>query len=45
MSDPRPAEPPGTTPRGALVLAWLGVTVPLLWGVWETIKKASALFR
>ncbi len=33
-------------PRLAVVLvAWLLVSVPLLWGVWQTIKKASALFR
>ena len=36
---------PSTTPAGAVVLAWLLVTIPLLWGVWQTIKKASALFR
>lgn len=23
---------------------WLLVTLPLLWGVWSTIKKALALF-
>jgi hypothetical protein len=28
-----------------VVLAWLLVTVPLLWGVLQTIKKASALFQ
>jgi hypothetical protein len=37
--------PASTTPRAAVVLAWLLVTVPLLWGVWQTIKKASALFQ
>jgi hypothetical protein len=36
---------PSTTPAVAVALAWLLVTIPLLWGVWETIKKASALFR
>jgi DMSO/TMAO reductase YedYZ heme-binding membrane subunit len=36
---------PSTTPLSAVVLAWLLVTVPLLWGVWQTIKKASALFQ
>ena len=29
----------------AVVLAWLPVTIPLLWGVWQTIKKAAVLFR
>ncbi len=28
-----------------VVVAWLLVSVPLIWGVWQTIKKASALFR
>jgi len=27
------------------VLAWLVVSIPLLWGIWETIKKASLLFQ
>jgi len=30
---------------GVIVVAWLLVSVPLIWGVWQTIKKASALFR
>ncbi len=33
-------------PFGAVgTLAWLGVGVPLAWGVYETFQKASALFR
>ena len=38
---------PGTSgrARGGVLLAWLLVSVPLLWGVWQTIKKAAALFR
>ena len=32
----------GTVPR--LVLAWTVVGVPLAYGVYETAKKASALF-
>jgi hypothetical protein len=28
-----------------VVLAWLPVTIPLLWGVWQTVKKAAVLFR
>jgi hypothetical protein len=37
----------GTSGRqlGAVLLAWLLVSVPLLWGVWQTVKKATALFR
>jgi hypothetical protein len=30
---------------GGVVVAWLLVAVPLVWGVWQTIKKAAALFR
>lgn len=25
-------------------LAWVGVGVPLLWGVWQTLRKAAVLF-
>jgi hypothetical protein len=28
-----------------VVLAWALVGVPLLWGVWNTLLKAAALFR
>jgi hypothetical protein len=28
-----------------VVLAWLGVGVPLLWGVWTTLRKAALLFK
>ena len=31
--------------RAVLVLAWLAVGLPLLWGVAQTIGKAAALFR
>jgi hypothetical protein len=30
---------------GLVVLAWVLVGVPLLWGVWNTLLKAAALFR
>jgi hypothetical protein len=37
------------TPRSnqtiVLVLAWLAVGVPLLWGVAQTVTKALALFN
>lgn len=26
-------------------LAWIAVGVPLLWGIWTTLKKAVVLFR
>jgi len=28
-----------------LVLAWIGVLIPIAWGVWITLTKAAALFR
>ena len=31
--------------RGLVVFAWVLVTVPLLWGVWNTLRKAAALFQ
>ena len=40
--DQRPAE--GTRPV-ALIAAWLGVGLPMLWGVLMTVKKAALLFR
>lgn len=33
-----------TTPIWLLVVFWLYVTLPLIWGVTATIKKAMALF-
>jgi len=44
MTDSREAP----EPRGqwlVLILAWLAVGVPLLWGVLTTMKKAALLFR
>lgn len=28
-----------------VALAWLAVGLPLLWGIWTTLKKAVVLFR
>ena len=28
-----------------VVLAWLAVSTPLVWGIWQTLKKAAVLFR
>jgi hypothetical protein len=36
---------PGNASQAVVLLAWLLVAVPLIWGIWQTIKKASALFR
>ena len=41
QSEPRS----GQQRLAVVVVAWLLVSVPLIWGVWQTIKKASALFR
>jgi hypothetical protein len=41
-------EPPsevGSGQWGLVAVAWLLVGVPLLWGVWNTLLKAAALFR
>jgi hypothetical protein len=42
--DTRP-DPPSTHLTWQAVLAWLAVLIPLLWGVWQTLKKAAVLFR
>jgi hypothetical protein len=39
------SEVEGSGRWGAVILAWLLVGVPLLWGVWNTLLKAAALFR
>lgn len=36
---------PGAGNWWVVVLAWLPVTLPLLWGIWQTVKKAAVLFR
>ena len=28
-----------------LAAAWIGVGVPMLWGMWMTLQKAAILFR
>jgi hypothetical protein len=41
-------EPGGETGQGGwaiVALAWILVGVPLLWGVWNTLVKAAALFK
>jgi hypothetical protein len=40
-------EPGGAGASSWLVVAaaWLAVGVPMLWGVWTVIQKASLLFR
>ena len=29
----------------SIAIAWFIVGIPLLWGVWETVKKSMALFQ
>ncbi len=39
-----PTEAAAKTPLALVVVAWVVVGVPLAWGVYETLKKAAALF-
>lgn len=39
------SEKPAGSSWVIVVLAWLPVTLPLLWGIWQTVKKAAVLFR
>jgi hypothetical protein len=45
MNSPNPVASNGSSQLPLLVFAWLFVSVPLLWGVLQTLKKAAALFR
>ena len=49
MTESKPAGVEGRATRGtgwiAVVLAWVAVGLPMLWGVWMTLKKAALLFR
>jgi hypothetical protein len=45
VSDEIPSGTPGAGHWGLVALAWTLVGVPLLWGVWNTLLKAAALFR
>jgi hypothetical protein len=35
---------PRATPLAPVVLAWILVGTPLLWGILQTLKKAAVLF-
>jgi hypothetical protein len=39
------ADQPEVRSWAMVALAWLPVTLPLLWGIWQTVKKAAILFR
>jgi hypothetical protein len=45
MEDKEALERAGASSWLIVVLAWLPVTLPLLWGIWQTVKKAAVLFR
>jgi hypothetical protein len=45
MTDNEAAYRPAPSSWILVVLAWLMVSIPLLWGIWQTVKKAAVLFR
>lgn len=46
MTDNEPVgEHPSSASWLAVVLAWLAVGIPLLWGIFTTFRKALPLFR
>jgi hypothetical protein len=45
VSQENPGGDGGTGQWGMVALAWALVGVPLLWGVWNTLLKAVALFK
>jgi hypothetical protein len=47
VSEPKPAVPaaPGGSNAVRIGLAWLFVSIPLAWGVFETLRKAAQLFQ
>ena len=44
MTQPSSAER-SRSGMATVALAWLPVLLPLLWGIWQTVKKAAILFR
>jgi hypothetical protein len=45
MADSNTHLPASSTSWAVVALAWLLVSIPLLWGIWQTVKKAAVLFR
>jgi hypothetical protein len=45
MADEGGPTGPGAGSWVLVGLAWVAVGVPLLWGIWVTLKKAVVLFR
>ncbi len=44
MTDPKADQPPAGSWL-LVAVAWLAVGVPLLWGIFNTFRKAALLFR
>lgn len=44
MTDRTDVNPDAPTPTAIVALAWLLVLIPLAYGLWQTIDKATALF-
>jgi hypothetical protein len=46
---PMPSEPAGPNGPGTsaflVIMAWIAVGIPMIWGVWMTLRKATLLFR
>jgi hypothetical protein len=45
MTDFEPTSRPSPGSWILVGIAWLLVSIPLLWGIWQTVKKAIVLFR
>ena len=45
MTDEHSGDVSRPGPWGLVVLAWAAVGLPLLWGVWMTLRKAAVLFK
>jgi hypothetical protein len=45
MAEEQGEERPASGSWVLVGLAWVAVGVPLLWGIWTTLKKAIVLFR
>jgi hypothetical protein len=44
MSSPAGNQQPTHTPAALIAFAWALVGVPLVYGLWQTVKTASSLF-
>jgi hypothetical protein len=45
MTGPDPNDQSRSGHWALVIIAWLLVGIPLLWGIWMTLQKAAALFR